>query len=147
MQVVEQFLHAAESLQLASMGLLHRLNGDRSGNQWCERKSLLDRRLGSTRIRAMTLEGADLRLSLEISVMQPNALGPHADLEFADRLWVESILALLWGLLHLRAIAELQLCGIWLPGRQAIPHAITDTPTQTRIHPGPYGEPSQLGAA
>ena len=95
----------------------------------------------------MTLEGTDLRLGLEISVMQPNAPGPHADRELADRMWIESILALPWGLLHLRAITELPLRGIWLPGRQAMPHPITDTPTQTRIHPGHHGEPSQLGAA
>ena len=95
----------------------------------------------------MTLEGTDLRLGFEISVVQRNAPGPHADLELADRLWIESILTLLRGLLHLRVITELPLCGIWIPGRQAMPHAITDTPTQTRIHPGPHSEPSQLGAA
>ena len=77
--------------------------------------------------------------------MQPNAPGSHADLELADRRWIESILALLWGLLHLRAITELPLCGIWLPGRQATPDAIMDRPTQTRMRPGPRGGPSQLG--
>ena len=99
------------------------------------------------RIRVVNQEGTDLRLGFEISVMQPNAPRPHADLELADRLWVESILALLWVLLHLRSITELPLCCIWLPGRQAMPHAITDTPTQTRIHPRLHGEPSQPGAA
>ena len=46
------------------------------------------------RIRVVTLEWTDLRLSFEVIVMQPNAAGMHADLELADRLWAESILAL-----------------------------------------------------